>query len=135
MGGQWRTVKFNSIPEKSNDPSVRMGDNELFFELSADPLPREPPPNIHADKPFLVSIMFGGPSPTSPLGIAAFDWQYSLLVHVEPEGQVEAYEHIAIEILTKKESYVHLWRWAKRVSDWELSICVDREPSDDDVPW
>lgn len=135
-GGQWRTVKYIGIPPRWKDTHVVIDRKGIKFKACATPFEnveyaKEPPPNIHGDKPFLVRLIQW----SSPRGdaLVATDRHYSLLVQIESQDQPEVYEDVAEEVRRRAGDTYACW-WAKRVGEWELSICIDRKPSDD-VSW
>lgn len=133
--GLWHTVKFTGIPPECKDGTVFFEHDGIHFKGRSDipyNLSKEPLPNIHSHKLFLITLR-PGTAATGQDVIIAFDRHYSLIAHIAPEGQAEAYKDIAREVYSRRND-VYMCRWAKRVGEWELSICIDRKPSDD-VSW
>ncbi|VDB84553.1 unnamed protein product [Peniophora sp. CBMAI 1063] len=83
----------------------------------------EPPENIHGDKVFLINLLDGGVTGTR---IEIHDRTASIRSHIHKEDNGE---HIH-ELLPESDDWYHMYRWAKRTGDWELSICLDRKPSE-----
>ena len=94
----------------------------------------EPPENIHADKVFLVRL-YGSAGVASSIQID--DRTRSIQTYVFEKDNGPDFK----ELLPRP--YTDVWyrsehgnpdivyRWAKRVGDWQLSLCLDRKPADD----
>jgi hypothetical protein len=51
------------------------------------------------------------------------------------KANAEAYEALDVEVQRTGYMGVKAYRWAKRVSDWEVSVCLDRGPGVDEIQW
>ena len=92
----------------------------------------QPPPDMYCDKAFLLRIQYT--RPTDADGISAqpqyaiCDQQRSLDGFLRSKGNNPPWSTLVVQIppLALDET---TYRWAKRTGDWELSICLDREPT------
>lgn len=91
-------------------------------------------PNTHGNRPFLIKILASSESPSespyevngSSAAVSIYDKGKTLTVIVLQESDPQQYELL----ITATRSTSH-FRWAKRTCDWQMSICIDREPEDD----
>ena len=86
------------------------------------------PANVHEDKAFLVKLQ----RPMSEqrhfrFPIMVYDRSRSFSGHIAPEDNTSSWDTIVAALPPSK---LKIYRWAKRVGDWELSICLDREPGE-----
>lgn len=83
------------------------------------------PPNIHGQQPFIVKLQV-------PLlgdaGIMVYDRQRSFTSFILNERNLDVYPKLEAEIRKSPFMGQKMYRWAKRVGDWELSVCLDVEP-------
>ncbi|KZT04914.1 uncharacterized protein LAESUDRAFT_760660 [Laetiporus sulphureus 93-53] len=133
-GGVWRTVPFaNVVPGPMGKYSVLVNHYTPLTDLNdiKSPNPDEPQLNIHGDKLFLVKLQNQQSSgPMASETILIYDRRQSLVAYFVKGKASEVYDEIRKEIQGPRGGYQGLktYRWAKRVGDWELSICLDREP-------
>ena len=101
--------------------------------------PREndpPPPNIHADKAFLVKMQ----APQIVWAYPAFlvyDRQHSFgEVFFAMEDSPEAYAAFVREVQGPRGGYQggKMYRWARRTGEKELTVCLDKEPTTE-IKW
>lgn len=87
-----------------------------------------PQQNIHGDTPFIVKLQH---QPGSLVPIMCYDRQRSFtnLISKESDSDTTAFDKIvnAINSCPVFEGQ-KIYRWAKRVDEWHLSICLDVEP-------
>ena len=52
-------------------------------------------------------------------------------------GKADAMAYDALDSEIQRTGYMGMkaYRWAKRVSDWEVSVCLDRGPGVEEVQW
>lgn len=86
------------------------------------------PANAHEDKAFLVKLQ----RPLSEqrefrFPIMVYDRNRTFQGHIAPEDNASAWNTIVAQMPPSK---LKIYRWAKRVGDWQLSLCLDREPSE-----
>jgi len=92
------------------------------------------PPNPHGNRVFLVKLQASlGNTPSS---IMVYDRQRSVDAYFLLNDNHEVFIEILQEMRGPRGGYggVKMYRWAKRVSDWELSICMDKEPQTE-IKW
>lgn len=129
--GTWTTYTFSD--------SISFGGQKLFttslnFQSSVksqtggETAKGDAPANVHEDKAFLVKLQ----RPLSDqqkfrFPIMVYDRNRSFQGHIAPEDNVSTWDAIVAQMPPSK---LKIYRWAKRVSDWQLSLCLDREPSE-----
>ncbi|KAK0220407.1 hypothetical protein IW262DRAFT_1384355 [Armillaria fumosa] len=95
-----------------------------------------PPSNVHGDKPFLIKIQkpltripgFAVMDDADvPPSLLIYDRQRSFRAHAIEADNPQAYPMAIREVLMGKTK-LKIYRWAKRVGDFELSVCLDRAP-------
>ncbi|KIY48542.1 hypothetical protein FISHEDRAFT_43183 [Fistulina hepatica ATCC 64428] len=128
--GIWRTMQISLDPPHMPQGGVASilnvhGQTEIDpnITVSNDNIP---PPDIHGDKPFIVKIQVpvtGDPRSSNPL---VYDRQRSFRAFLHG-GDPAAKPEIVAAI--SEESTPKIYRWARRVGDFELSICLDRKPA------
>ncbi|KAI0372563.1 hypothetical protein BV20DRAFT_964170 [Pilatotrama ljubarskyi] len=142
-GGRWCKVTFRATPpgmEKMHISTINQYTDLTRMKGDSGSMtvgdPNKPFPNTHGDKPFLVKLQvgLGGPGLT---GIMVYDRQRSFnQVYVTHWDNPVAFEELVEEMEGPRGGFggLKMYRWAKRTGDWELSICVDRQPQTD-VRW
>lgn len=94
------------------------------------------PPNVHGDKPFLIKIqkpltrvpgLAVSDDVNVPPSLLIYDRQRSFRAHAIEADNPQAYPKAIREVMMGKTK-VKIYRWAKRVGDFELSVCLDRGP-------
>lgn len=93
--------------------------------------PSVPHADVHGPRPFLVKLQLGRDN------LAVYDRQrsFSQVYVVRADGPA-AFADLVAEMAGPRGGFggLKMYRWAKRVGDWELSICVDRKP-ETDIKW
>lgn len=140
---QWVTVRFrNNPPEmdghywynlnKLDDP-IKLMDKPYSYVPE-----NQPPPNIHGNKLFAVKLQLGQLTPPTGPQMMVYDRRRSFLGYIMRNiGQEAAFDQLKTEMQSPRGGHptgLKMYRWAKRVSDWELSICVDK-PLDQSFKW
>ena len=96
------------------------------FDVNSD----SPPQNIHGDNPFIIKLqppLSGGPGTAKSMLV--YDRQKSVMGYVYESEKPEEFGRLRRECIDKGLlGGLKMYRYAKRVGDWELSICVEREP-------
>ncbi|KAH8110205.1 hypothetical protein DFH11DRAFT_1622833 [Phellopilus nigrolimitatus] len=89
-----------------------------------------PPPNIHGNDPFLIKIQVPlEPSPNVGLAILVYDHTRSFECYVVQKTDPKAYARVeSVVRRTGSMMGTKMYRWAKRIDDWVLSVCLDKEP-------
>lgn len=94
----------------------------------------QPVPDVHGDRIFLLEIQCVRPDHDqfdvlSPLQYEVCDRQRSLKGYLRSKGKNPPWSTLVKQIppMTVGEK---IYRWAKRAGNWELSICLDREPGE-----
>ncbi len=107
----------------------------------AYPLDKDsPPPNVHGDRIFLVEIQYNR-AQDSRLTDSFLIWDRtrSCIGYFFYDKDPRAFEQFREEIEGTRGEVCgvemrRMYRWAKRVGEWELSVCLDRVP-DEGTGW
>ena len=136
--GTWRTLRFVSVlPGMEGIYAARINRFSTAHDMSAAAPrrldPDEVPVNIHGERLFLVKIALRRDAQSS---FSIYDRQNSLDVHFLQTENLELFDEIGREMQGPRGKYggAKMYRWARRISDWELSVCVDKEPQTD-IKW
>lgn len=145
-GGTWRTIKFtNCLPGFEGMYTSNI--NRLASTTSPNtpirkPDPNVPLPNIHGTRVFLIKMQFaeirgkpqgGGPIPTNMM---IYDRKRSVdgyFVESASEENMVAFEEFHYELKSSPRGSPYaakMYRYARRVGDWELSVCLDKLPQE-----
>lgn len=89
----------------------------------------EVPPNEHGDNPFLIKVQYNG----SPY-MMVYDRTRALETHFNRDDNPRVFDRIAALVREKGFMGMKIYVWAKRTADCELSLALDKIPSQD-VPW
>lgn len=133
-GGQWCNVKFSTTPpgmQGLHMSSVNKFDDIGKLGNSTRTSASDPPSeNKHGDKLFLVKLQMGP-------WFLVYDRSRSFQGYIGADGQSAAYNQVKNEMRGPggaKFGGMKMYRWAKRVGDWELSLCLNREPQQN-IAW
>ncbi|KAL0578015.1 hypothetical protein V5O48_003965 [Marasmius crinis-equi] len=128
-GGHWQTIRLtpeDNVSINFQDPISRSVSMEEFQQR-----PTKPVTNIHGNQAFLVKIQRSVAMPLGLTPMSVYDRQRSISLRLDAEEDREAY------MLAMKEmrhgNGIKIYRWAKHISDCELSICFDRVPAKEPV--
>lgn len=135
-GGQWRTVKFTSVPPGFGGVYMsQMNKHDEFGKLKEGNPSRvsndDPPSNIYGERPFLMKMQ------TSPSNMMMYDRLRSCHAFLARDTQPAIYFELEEEMRGPRGGGfmgLKMYRWARRTGDWELSICLDRAPQQD-IKW
>ncbi|KII86097.1 hypothetical protein PLICRDRAFT_31577 [Plicaturopsis crispa FD-325 SS-3] len=142
-GGKWSTIPFTTnIPGMHRfvfnrfDPITLDGEhNKIEGPDSA------PPPNIHGDKTFLIKMQIGLNSgideddeddeDDARIGghIFIYDRQKSFQGYMLKANDRALFREAHRAVRITGVGGLKMYRWARRISDNELSICLDRPPA------
>lgn len=138
-GGTWRTARFVTVVpgteglytakwNKFNSPA------DVMATAAQEVDPSAVPPNPHGNRLFLVKLQ----APLTGLfaSIMVYDRQRSIQGYFMLDDNPQVYPEMLREMRGPRGGHggVKMYRWAKRSSDWELSICMDKEPQAD-IKW
>ncbi|KAF9004444.1 hypothetical protein BDZ89DRAFT_1080551, partial [Hymenopellis radicata] len=143
-GGTWQTIKFHTNIRVDGQLLTcahinHHGPVDYTIEAKSDEI--EVPVNVHGDQAFLIKLQrrlseqemtlpFVSPESRKADGyqsILVYDRQRSFRAHVWDFTNEGVYEKVLGHIWAE-ESQKKMYRWAKRVGDHELSVCLDRSP-------
>lgn len=96
-----------------------------------------PPQNVHGDRAFLIKLQH-----THGLGEGSFlvyDRKRSFTVYFMESKAPDVFRKFKAEIEGPRGGnygggMYKMYRWAKRVGDWELSVCLDKVPQEE-IKW
>ncbi|KZS94837.1 hypothetical protein SISNIDRAFT_452974 [Sistotremastrum niveocremeum HHB9708] len=127
--GTWTTMRFltgaEALPLAGERNINRFSRFDDVDEETT--LPIGPPQNVHGGKRFVVKIQVNMGSSR------VYDRRLSLDFFLSAQRDPVNYMKLCIAAGTGFKG-LKCYRWAKRVSDWELSICLDR-PLPQDPKW
>ena len=102
------------------------------------PDPNKPPPNIHGNRIFLIKIqlakLLDDPLSEKPLPqhMLIYDRkrsaQWYFVQTNETAALFEEFKHEMKMTSVGPPHALKIYRYARRVSDWELSVCLDKPP-------
>ncbi|KZS94843.1 hypothetical protein SISNIDRAFT_409344 [Sistotremastrum niveocremeum HHB9708] len=132
--GSWSTIKFqsladtlpmfNGIPVEIFNMNRYTRSDEMHGDEGWASTTRDVGPNIHGTNPFVIKIQTNGDT------IRVYDRRRSLDVYLMKSWNLENFLILHTAAGTGFKG-LKCYRWAKRVSDWELSICLDRKLPED----
>lgn len=133
-GGTWRTLRFANIVPGLEHMHMAMV-NRFGFNGSPTSAIQSPedytvaPPNVHGSKTFLTKIQIGVAGNTGNMMIYDRQRTFKTVFFVK-QTDPKLFEDMKNEMQGPRGGHhgVKMYRFAKRVSDWELSICMDKEP-------
>ncbi len=143
-GGTWQTIKFHTNIRVDGQLLTcahinHHGPIKYTIEAKSDEI--EIPVNVHGDQAFLIKLQrrlseqemtmpFISPKSSKSDGyqsILVYDRQRGFRAHVWNFTNVGVYEQVLGHIWAE-ENQKKMYRWARRVGDHELSVCLDRSP-------
>ncbi|KAF9803882.1 hypothetical protein IEO21_09542 [Rhodonia placenta] len=85
---------------------------------------------MHGDKVFLVKLQLGVSSGMPKMMIYDRQQSFNDSVFFVKDVNPQLFEEVQAEISGPRSGYrrLKMYRFAKRIGDWELSICLDRKP-------
>ncbi|KAF9803883.1 hypothetical protein IEO21_09543 [Rhodonia placenta] len=114
------TSTFNRFDGPTNLDSVGINGPASYSSV---------PANIHGEKVFLVKLQIGL-SPDA-MDVMIYDRQRSFgEVYFAKNEDAQLFADMKAEMRGPRGGYkgVKMYRYAKRVGDWKLNLCLDREP-------
>lgn len=145
--GQWVTVKTCATPfgglvkdgmavstlNKYSNINLGFSDKtSAASELDSS----QAPPNEYGDRLFLIKMQGGMPGMEGPPG-HFYDRKRSFQSFMLRKDDPAQFAKVLREMTGPRAKYdgCKMYRWAKRTGDWELSVCLDREPKLDACKW
>ena len=95
------------------------------------------PLNIHGERPFLVKIQLTQTGYGRVRTMTVYDRQRSFgNVYIAQCDDPGSFDKLLSELTGPRGGFggVKMYRWARRVGDWEFSVCLDRPP-EADIKW
>ncbi|TFK80178.1 hypothetical protein K466DRAFT_592002 [Polyporus arcularius HHB13444] len=120
-----QTKYMSNINKFSSDFSGRSTATRKFE--AADP----PPPNVWGDRVFMIKLQVAL-SYGEPGHMMLYDRKRSFQGFMLRKDN-PAFAELYAEMLGPRGGFggMKMYRWAKRTGDWELSVCLDRQPQTD----
>ncbi|KAG7448862.1 uncharacterized protein BT62DRAFT_731197 [Guyanagaster necrorhizus] len=144
-GGNWIQFHFVTAMKDINGKKLYtsyVNNQGRMNPTTVTPDDDAPPSNVHGDKPFLIKIqkpltrlpgLAISEDAIVPPSLLIYDRQRSFRAHAIEVDNPQAYP-MAIREVLMGQTKVKIYRWAKRVGDFELSVCLDRAP-DPEPTW
>ncbi len=144
-GGTWHTVQLRaSIPGMegkyvahiSSRTSTSLGlERATTIQPVDDSAP--PPPNVYGDRPFLVKLQIGLSGIGTGANMMLYDRKRTVHAFVYLDDDAWTFAELVKEMKGPRGGHdgVKMYRWARRVGDWELSVCLDRAPGAAETRW
>ncbi len=135
-GGRWCTARFRkALPGMEHLYAVSFnrygttGGRLKRPDASPQVFAKTAPPNVWGDKLFLVKIQ-SSLGEELPVHMMVYDMKRSFQVFLAREDDPALFMDMHAEMVGPRGGYggIKMYRWAKRVGDWQLNICLDREP-------
>ncbi|KAK7438900.1 hypothetical protein VKT23_017827 [Stygiomarasmius scandens] len=136
--GKWMPFKVSMEPEELRE--ARASGKKLSmmnWSLSASPSmdniqetrsandSNPAPPNLYGDKPFLIKVQ--RPVINNGSAMMIYDQKRSAQFWLVRGDDPVAYD-TALEEIKSGPRGLKIYRWAKRIGDLELSVCIDKAP-------
>ncbi|RDB27781.1 hypothetical protein Hypma_003242 [Hypsizygus marmoreus] len=133
-GGTWHTMTFSRTSELTAPSVYRVIINRYdSLHDAKQRIEKEdlnvPPPNIHGDKAFLLKFQISLNQFGDDTAMLLYDRQKSFQVYWRKREDREVFAEGEKAITGK----VRIYRWARRVGDFQFSVCFDRAPEKDPV--
>ena len=122
-GGTWRIVNIDK-PSNSGEYKIKIVPHHASFPHidDSDPSPDAPPANIHEDKIFLIKLQISLSDVAESMLI--YDRQRSFQVIWYRKNQQDLFD----EVEETLGNNLKMFRWARWVEDYQLSVCFDKVP-------
>ncbi len=139
-GGQWLTIPFSmSMPGTQGMVGQLINRRDNIQSLSA-PVQygdENPPQDAYGNRLFLVKIQYTH-SPGEGTSLI-YDRKRTCMVYFLENKAPEQFKRFRAEVTGPRSGHYgqgmfKMYRWAKRVSEWELSVCLDKVP-EADIQW
>ncbi|KAF8066677.1 hypothetical protein FPV67DRAFT_1449840 [Lyophyllum atratum] len=130
-GGTWHTISF-TMETGGLDYRFIVNRFDTMHDVQAQVEhtdPKAPPPNVHGDKVFLVKFQISLSQFGSDASMLLYDRQKSFQVYWKKAED----PRIFAEAEKAMGDKLKIYRWARRVGDYQLSVCFDRTPETDPV--
>ena len=144
-GGTWRTVHLrSSVPGTDAKYMAHINHHtsvSLGLERGTTIRPADgsapPPPNAYEDRPFLVKLQIGLSGVGQGANMMLYDRKRTAHAFVHQDDDATAFAELVKEMEGPRGGHggLKMYRWARRVGDWELSVCLDRAPGAAETRW
>ncbi|KAG9028966.1 hypothetical protein FS837_003679 [Tulasnella sp. UAMH 9824] len=135
-GATWSTMRFGttSLPVPKDGAyivrwSMEGGGHTKVATKAAKRGEEKVPPNEHGENPFLIKVQYNG-SPE----MMVYDRTRALETFFNKNENPRMFDQLAALVKEKGFMGMKIYVWAKRTGDFELSLALDKIPSQN-VPW
>ena len=146
-GGTWHTIRLRTgvpgmegmymahINNRTSTAFGLQGDGGATIQPADGSGP--PPPNVYGDRPFLVKFQVGLGGAGLADNMMLYDRKRTAQAFVHLDDDAWAFAELVKEMEGPRGGHggLKMYRWARRVGDWELSICLDRAPGAAETRW
>lgn len=138
-GGTWLTIHFERPPGFSTIMNRYDSPREQSLRTTVQSDADGPPPNIHSNKIFLVKMQSSLTlTSDADAQMLIYDRQRSFQAYWKKYGGSSGHDDFEVYRKAEREiaggwQGIKMYRWARRVGDYELSVCFDRAPGTDPV--
>lgn len=140
--GTWRTIKLSvCLPGHENKYLASINHQASITSPKTSIKktdPNMPPPNIHGTRTFLIKIQLAittglfSDEDTTPQHMLIYDGKRSVQEYfVQGDDNFAVFEELKHEMEMTSvgpPGALKVYRYARRVSDWELNVCLDKPP-------
>ncbi|KAI0658124.1 hypothetical protein C8Q70DRAFT_1045837 [Cubamyces menziesii] len=143
-GGRWIPVPFRTAPPGMEGAYITTINRYTSITRTSDLMnsitqtdSTVAPLNIHGERPFLVKIQLTQTGYGRVRTMTVYDRQRSFgNVYIAQCDDPGSFDKLLSELTGPRGGFggVKMYRWARRVGDWEFSVCLDRPP-EADIKW
>ena len=142
----WRTVRVNCAPPGQENTTLKLINRHTSTSLpgahGSGPMTKQfvlrnrlVHPDAYGGGMFLAKMQLQTAAQRGKGHIMMYDRRMTFVAFLREDKDREAYKEFLEEIQGPR-GYMgaRMHRWVKRTGDWEVSVCLDREPATD-VKW
>ncbi|KAI1792749.1 hypothetical protein LXA43DRAFT_1060444 [Ganoderma leucocontextum] len=144
-GGTWHTIRLRaSMPGMEGMHMAHINNHtstSLGLERGTTVQPADgstpPPPNAYGDRPFLVKLQIGLGGVGQGASMMLYDRKRTAQAFVHLDDDAWTFAELVKEMEGPRGGHggLKMYRWARRVGDWEMSVCLDRTPGAAESRW
>ncbi|KAM5546029.1 hypothetical protein V8D89_000155 [Ganoderma adspersum] len=142
----WRTAHLNAASPGMENKTLKLVNRHTSMSLpgaqGSAPMTKQfvlsdrlVHPDAYGDEMFLAKMQLQTAAPQGRGHITIYDRRMTFVAFLREDKDREAFREF-VEEMQGPRGYmgVRMHRWVKRTGDWEVSVCLDREPATD-VKW
>lgn len=124
--GTWQIFTFHPLPQLglsylSVSALTAIDDVSIPFDDYFKPTTPEPPSNVYSDRPFLARIE------GNSVSFRVYDRLITCEFYLSRDEDRKSYVELGTALNKGFQGEV-CYRWVKRISDWQLAVCLDVHP-------